>query len=104
MFKCFFESEKENFPHFEKMPHEFYVHIRCGILHQAETTNAWRILLRGNLLDMDGKAINALRFVESLEKSLDKYIMDLSSKNWDDILWVNALLKLEYICENCNAT
>lgn len=104
MFKSFFTSEKENFPGFKDISHEFYIHIRCGILHQAETTDAWRILLKGNLLEIGDKAINAKSFVESLEKSLNKYIADLGSKEWEDVLWTNALLKLDDICENCKTT
>lgn len=100
LFKDFFESEKEYFPGFTGI--SFYADIRCGILHQAETTNAWRILLRGRLLDRHERAINAGLFVKALSKSLDKYISDLNSKNWDDQLWANALIKLEDICNNCN--
>ena len=103
MFKSFFESEKDNFPNFFDLSHEFYANIRCGILHQAETTNAWRILTKGDLLDEDNKAINAKFFLEALEKSLDKYITELGSKGWDDRLWTNALLKLKNICNNCNS-
>lgn len=101
MFKCFFESEHVNFPGFEDISDEFYGCIRCGILHQAETTKAWRILLSGNLLDIEQKAINADLFMKALEKSLNNYIADLTSKNWQDTLWTNAILKLEDICDNC---
>lgn len=102
IFKLFFESEKVNFPKFEELSDEFYGSIRCGILHQAETTKGWRVLLKGDLLDINERAINAELFMESLEKSLDNYIADLGSKNMDDPIWIHALFKLEDICKNCS--
>jgi hypothetical protein len=41
--KIFFQSEVAFFPGFKDI--DFYSVIRCGILHQAETKNAWRVLL-----------------------------------------------------------
>ncbi len=38
---------------------DFYVGVRCGILHQAETTNGWRIRRIGPLFDHSTKTINA---------------------------------------------
>lgn len=60
MFKNFFKNEQDNFPDFnEEISSEFYKHIRCGILHQSETTNAWRVLRVGKLLDKTEFSINA---------------------------------------------
>tara|TARA_R110000868_G_scaffold8606_9_gene44331 strand:+ start:2126 stop:2452 length:327 start_codon:yes stop_codon:yes gene_type:complete len=42
MFKDFFDTEAINFPGFKDISLDFYSSIRCGILHQAETTNAWQ--------------------------------------------------------------
>lgn len=102
IFKSFFESEEDNFPGFKELHYDFYSNIRCGILHQAETKNAWRILLKDELLNSDEKAINARLFVESLEKSFEKYIANLQSKDWEDKLWQHAIKKLKNICDNCN--
>ena len=44
MFEDFFETEEKYFPEFKDISIDFFKSIRCGILHQAETTNAWRIL------------------------------------------------------------
>lgn len=101
MFKSFFETEEEFFPGFKDLYKDFYYNIRCGILHQAETTNAWRILRKGNLLNKSDKEINASEFVKSLDKSLNSYLKRLRNEKIDTQLWVNAIVKLEDICENC---
>jgi len=102
MFKDFFDVEKKLFPGFKEIAADFYSSIRCGILHQAETTNAWRILRKGPLLDKREIAINATKFVQSLEKSLDSYIDSLKSNDFNSKIWRNALFKLEDVCQNCN--
>lgn len=101
IFKSFFTSEEVDFPGFKEISRDFYKNVRCGILHQAETKNAWRILRTGNILDKSEKAINATKFVHSIEKSLKRYIKDLEVKDFNDPLWKNAIFKLKDICENC---
>lgn len=103
MFRDFFETEEKLFPGFKDIHSDFYSSIRCGILHQAETTNAWRILRKDALLDKSNKSINAKKFVTALEKSLDNYIGALKTSDIKSQLWKNALLKLEDICENCKS-
>ncbi|MBO1110684.1 hypothetical protein [Bordetella petrii] len=51
----------------------FYPDIRCGILHQAETRNGWRILRCGPLLDKPGRTINARKFLDGLRESVHLY-------------------------------
>ncbi|MFA5850959.1 MAG: hypothetical protein WC833_13895 [Bacteroidales bacterium] len=102
MFLDFFTSEEKLFPEFKIIASEFYKRIRCGILHQAETTKAWRIIRNGALLDRTERVINATRFVNALDKALDKYIQELKSADFNSQIWENALLKIEDICENCN--
>jgi hypothetical protein len=101
MFEDFFRTEKAIFPGFEEIHSDFYTSIRCGILHQAETRNGWRILRREVLLDKKKKTINATKFVVAVEKSLEQYINNLKSSDLSSSIWKNALLKLKYISENC---
>lgn len=102
MFVNFFKNEIKLFPGFDdKISKDFYSNIRCGILHQSETKNAWRILLKGDLLDLTNKAINADLFVQALDKSLKGYLADLKKQDFNSVLWTNAFLKLDDICENC---
>ena len=49
---------------------DFYTGIRCGILHQAETTNGWLIHRKGELFNSEEKSINATKFHDELEKYL----------------------------------
>lgn len=102
MFKNFFNNEQDNFPNFsDAISVEFYKHIRCGILHQSETTNAWRVLRVGKLLDETEFSINAELFLESLNKSVSKYLDELVHSDFDSDLWKKAFIKLKDICENC---
>lgn len=104
MFRDFFTSEKLNFPNFEIIADNFYYHIRCGILHQAETTDAWRIRRDGELLNVNERCVNSNKFVRALQKSLKNYINQLRAENFDSKLWKNAIIKLEDICKNCKAS
>jgi hypothetical protein len=103
IFIDFFETEQTSFPKFKNISTDFYYSIRCGILHQAETTNAWRILRVGDLLDKSERTINADKFVESLNKSLITYIQNLEENDINEAggIWSKAILKINHICKNC---
>lgn len=101
MFRDFFSSEREFFPGFKELGKDFFKSIRCGILHQGETTNGWRILLKGELLNLSERSINASKFIESLEGALSRYIQNLRDSDFDSDIWRNALKKLEDIIINC---
>lgn len=102
MFRNFFSEESLQFPGFAEIADDFYINIRCGILHQAETTNAWRILLPGKILDQKTYAIGSRNFLTSLKKSLDNYTNTLRQEEVSSHYWKNAIRKLEDICDNCN--
>jgi len=103
MFKDFFEVEQMLFPGFNSISKYFYANIRCGILHQAETTNAWRILRDDSpILNKDERTINSKKFVNALGGALDNYIEQLKANDFNSAIWKNVLLKLDDICENCN--
>lgn len=104
MFKDFFAAEERLFPGFKDIATDFYYSIRCGILHQAETTNAWRILRREHLLDKSKRAVNATKFAKALEKSLNNYVDSLKGNDFEATIWKNALFKIEDVCENCNVS
>ncbi len=40
---CGFFQAHEEFRELRPVAHEFYRAVRCGILHQAETTHSWRV-------------------------------------------------------------
>ena len=104
MFKDFFTIEQNLFPGFKEITSDFYSSVRCGILHQAETTNAWRILRKDALLDKMNRTINATKFVKAIDRSLDNYLDSLKDNDFDSVIWKNALFKIEDVCENCKVS
>lgn len=73
-FRHFFERCSEQnleLQVFSPIAKDFYKGVRCGILHQAETTNGWRIRRAGPLFDPETKTINATRFHDQLGLALD---------------------------------
>jgi hypothetical protein len=102
-FKEFFKRENANFPGLADDPVGFYISIRCGILHQAETKNGYRLTREMNkpLFDKSTKTINANKFLESLDRCLERYIETLRLAKPTSVIWKNAVQKLGFICDNC---
>lgn len=86
---------------FRKHSDQFYKHVRCGILHQAETTGGWRIRREGELFDASTRLINATSFLKELERSLEAYCLKLRDSDWGSDLWKNFRRKMDAICRNC---
>jgi hypothetical protein len=86
---------------FTDLADDFYIGVRCGILHQAETTNGWRIRRKGPLYDPKTKTINATKFHNELEKALKIYCDALKRSKWDAQVWQNLRTKMKSVIENC---
>ena len=99
LFEEFF-SESSYFCGFSGLGRDFYKHIRCGILHQAETTGGWRIRRKGELVDKNEKIINATKFMNALESELNAYLHKLEIEDFMDLVWVNLLKKIDFIASN----
>lgn len=99
-FVQFLSSEPlfEKFKGFEK---DFYINIRCGILHQSETINGWKVLRKGELFNNITKTINASKFLDNLEITLHNYTSILKTAEWDSKIWKQLIKKLESIINNC---
>ena len=98
---CKFLDRNSNF-HLPKGGSEaFYKNVRCGILHQAETTGGWRIRRNGDLFDPKSKVINATRFLHEMKKSLEGYCNELRGADWNSRIWKNFRKKMKAICDNC---
>ncbi len=78
---------------------DFYKHIRCGILHQGETTGGWRIKRGGSLLE--NKTINATKFLYELHKELNLYVGELKNSEWESKILDKCRIKMQKIIENC---
>jgi len=97
MFRDFFERDTP-LKVFASHDDWFYYDIRCGILHQAEARNGWRVLRNGSLLDCGGRTINATRFLRALRRTVAEYAQAITA---DDTLWGKFQLKMEAVCDNC---
>jgi len=81
---------------------QFYKHVRCGILHQAETTGGFTIVRTGDLFDRNKKRINAQKFLNSLERSLVTYKEQLLNSEWDSEVWDNFRRKMRFTINHCD--
>lgn len=81
----------------------FYTGVRCGILHQAETTGGWRIRRNGPLFDIGTKTVNASKFHRELEARLRSYCGLLQQSDWDDDVWRRLREKMVAVIEHCKA-
>jgi hypothetical protein len=79
----------------------FFKHIRCGILHQAETTGRYSVVRDGSpLFDAAERTVNANKFFASLKDCLDIYINALREESITSEVWELAAAKVECICDN----
>jgi hypothetical protein len=103
-FDLFFERE-QGFKDFKYgYSSKFYRNVRCGILHQGETTGGWKItrLKEAPIFNKAEKTINATKFFNELRKSLEAYRDLLINSDWEhDEVWVNCRKKISYIIQNC---
>lgn len=104
---CGFFQAHDEFLELRPVAHEFYRAVRCAILHQADTTQGWRVRSRpGPLLEQDGDVhwINASAFVERLKVVLNAYCETLRTSDWRSPTWKKARTKLQRICKNSGVT
>ena len=100
LIKIFF-YETKFFPEFKNQGKEIYENIRCGILHQGETTRGWKITRVPSVSSsFSKKTINANEFMNNLKKSLTEYKKELISEDWDSTIWQKFRTKMEKIIEN----
>jgi len=97
---CSFFDTSRRFADLRGHAPDFYKHVRCGILHQAETTGGWRILRSGPLFDRDRKTVNAARFLRRLRLDLQDYCRDLSAAHWDSEGWRAFRKKMASVAAN----
>lgn len=80
---------------------EFYEAIRCGLLHQAQTKSAWRIVTWGKLWDKSAeqKTINRDEFARQLKDCFEAFLQDLETASWDDMIWKNTRKKIWWLAQ-----
>lgn len=97
-----FLASENRFSAFATKESDFYKHVRCGILHQGETTGGWKINREGvNLFDAKSLTVDSVKFANELEKCLKEYSESLKKDEWDSELWDNFRVKMRKIISNC---
>jgi hypothetical protein len=100
---CYFFDQESAFADFRGHMRSFYEHVRCGILHQGETTGGWTITRKeaSPLFDPPWLRINANRFHHQLAKAIDAYADQLKSQPLTSELWRRFKKKLRATINNC---
>ncbi len=101
---CRFFDREDRFSVFRGFANAFYVNVRCGVLHQGETTGGWRVRRDGPLFDSTRLCVNATKFHRALRGSLSEYVNKLQHPAADDSLWKNCHKKLKAVIANCGST
>lgn len=104
---CGFFQAHDEFRDLRPVAHEFYRAVRCAILHQAETTQGWRVHREsGPLLEQDGAVrwISAWEFAQRLKRVLETYCETLKTSDWRSPIWTKTRGKLQSICKNSGIT
>jgi hypothetical protein len=98
---CRFFSQNDRFNAFQKHSGPFYIRVRCGILHQAETTGGWRIKRIGPLFNPALLTINATHFLDQLEAVLNEFRNSLKTAEWHSEVWKRVRAKMNALCDHC---
>ncbi len=102
-FRLFFQRFPA-FSDFVPLAADFYRGVRCGLLHQAETTDGWHIRRIGKLYDGRTKTINASKFLSEIENALAIYCSQLETSGWDSEVWQRLRKKMDSLCQTSPAT
>jgi hypothetical protein len=105
-FQLFFGKEARFVAFRGPLVEDFYKGVRCGILHQGETSRGWRLNFtnaQAPLFDAPNKRINCNLFLSELEAVLQEYHDDLLRSGWDDAIWVNLRSKMKQTIEDCKS-
>lgn len=101
---CQFFDREDRFSRLRGHAQEFYAHVRCGIMHQAETTGGWHIRRGlGVLLDASTKTVDATVFLTEMEGSLADYCGRLNTAAWEGEEWKKLRKKMKDVCANTQA-
>jgi hypothetical protein len=101
-FRYFFDRE-DRFSAFKGHSKQFYEHVRCGILHQGESTGGWQIT-RGtgrSLFDASSLTVHATKFHDLLAEVIDSYSDSLKTVAEASETWKNFHKKMKATLDNC---
>ena len=78
---------------------EFYLKIRCGLLHQAQTNGTWLLMKTGTFWDSSKKMINRDEFAQRLQECFSGYLKELNEHAWDENIWKSARKKIWWLAQ-----
>ena len=97
-----FLMQPEIFNCSQNLAKDFYKNVRCGILHQGEIGNYWKITssAKEDPITKEGKikTISASKFLKTMKRTLDEYVESLEK---DEGLFDNCMKKIGFIVQNC---
>jgi hypothetical protein len=83
MFLSFLLNRKPFSEYFDNnLAGEFYVNIRCGLLHEASTKGGWRIEAKspnGTFIDKTNKIVYRDNFEEAIQQYISNFFIELES-------------------------
>jgi hypothetical protein len=98
---CHFFDRVERFAPFRNHGQAFYGNVRCGIMHQGETTGGWHIRRdQSRLFEPDSLTVDATRFLGELSDYLSDYRQMLIEAPWDAPVWKAFRKKMRAVCAN----
>lgn len=98
---CQFFDRENRFSLLHGYSQEFYTHIRCGIMHQGETTGGWHVRRDlGVLFNNSTKTVDATVFLREMNGSLSDYCAKIKTAQWESKEWKNLRKKMKSICAN----
>jgi hypothetical protein len=100
---CYFFDREDSFRDFRGHAQQFYKNVRCGILHQGETTGGWRITRKDGerLFDTGTHTVHATKFHALLADVIDKYRTDLKASALTTDIWKHFATKMQATLDNC---
>lgn len=82
------------------IPSDFYKNVRCGILHNGETRNGWKIVRNGPLFEENSKRINSVLFLEKLKNILKNFKNQLINSDFENSeIWKTYKIRIELLIE-----
>jgi hypothetical protein len=100
-FEAFF-NKPEHKQYFPDVNGDIFYHaIRCGLLHQAQTKESWRILRSGKQWDdsPNQKTINRIDFTEGMKKCFESFLEELEATGWNEEPWKSTRKKIWWLTQ-----
>ena len=88
-------------------PKCFYHGVRCGILHQGETTGGWKVgpISKSLQVDFLARRVDGIKLLEGVQHSWETYLASLETSPWDRVgtasPWGKCRVKINAILDNC---